>query len=57
MIVNVEFPLDPFLDDLHVQETQKPQRNPNPRAVEVSGSYRRDASFNSSFSSASFKSS
>ena len=35
---------------------KKPQRNPKPRATEVSGSKNREASFNCSFSSASRKS-
>jgi len=30
--------LEPFLHDVHVQQTRKPQRKPKPSACEVSGS-------------------
>ena len=33
--VQVELPLQPLLDDLHMEHSQKPHRKPKPRATEA----------------------
>ena len=49
--IHIEFPVQTFLNDLH------PQRKPNPKAAEDSGSKVSDASFNCNFSIEALKSS
>ena len=48
--IEIKFPLQPLLDNFHVQKPQKPQRKPKPSAMEVSGSKESDASFSCNFS-------
>ena len=55
-IRSMQYLLDAFLNDIHMQQSQKPHRNPKPSACEVSASNCKRASFSCSFSKASRKS-